>query len=499
MDGAVDVRAETTAAFIGRALRGPLNSPVLVTSFAAFKRRFGGTWSRSSLGPAVEQFFEHGGRQLYIVRVANNARGAMICIPAVHGVLVLKAVEPGASERIRASVDYDGIDADDVEHFNLTLQRIAPDSGLVADQEIYRRLSCNENDARFIGNAMAASELAFPQMPLPGGRPVSTDDSSSLQSAGYVGHAQAGTDGEALSDYDLIGSSIKGTALFALDQVERFELLYMPPPTPTEDVGPAAILAAELYCRRRGAMLLLDPSAGWNSAAAAIEGIRTAAYAGPNLVSYFPRLCHAGNPLLRPAGGALAGLLAGLDRRYGPWESLEQKNLTFRQGLVPGATLAEEDVRRLVREGLNVIRARPNRSATIEGSVTLARNAVSDRQFQSLGVRRLCLAITNAVERATRWAVFEADETRVAERVRAQVHACLASLADSGAFADDRFIVQCEAGPQVHGKTPERGVTILLVFRPLPASEPISLTLHQSASGCRVATTAFAPAASECA
>ena len=82
MDQPIDAAPETTAAFVGRALRGPLNTPVLVHTFGEFRRRFGAAWSRSSLGPAVKQFFDHGGRNLYVVRVANNARGAMICLPA---------------------------------------------------------------------------------------------------------------------------------------------------------------------------------------------------------------------------------------------------------------------------------------------------------------------------------------------------------------------------------------------------------------------------------
>ena len=167
MDGPVDVCPETIAAFVGRALRGPLNTPVLLRNFAEFRRRFGGIWPRSSLGIAVEQFFDHGGKQLYVVRVANGARGAMICIPAEHGMLVLRAVEPGSTESIRASVDYDAIIDQNPEHFNLTLQRVSPDTGLVLDQEIYRRLSCDAEDRNFIGNALAGSGIARPQLPLP--------------------------------------------------------------------------------------------------------------------------------------------------------------------------------------------------------------------------------------------------------------------------------------------------------------------------------------------
>ncbi|MEX2123736.1 MAG: hypothetical protein WD795_07560 [Woeseia sp.] len=501
MDSPVDWSSETNAAFIGRALRGPLNSPVLIRNFAEFRRRFGGIWKRSTLGPAVEQFFDHGGKQLYVVRVANSARGAMICITAERGVLVLRAVEPGSTECIRASIDYDGISANDCEHFNLALQRLAPDTGLVIDQEIYRRLSCDEEDRNFVGNALVGSELARPQMPLPAGRPMPTIDPANRFDPGYAGHAQAGTDGHALSDYDLIGSAVKSTGIFALSQIERFDLLYMPPPGVQEDFGPAAILAAELYCRRRGAMLLLDPPAKWKTAASALAGIRDAGYASPNILAYFPRMygrIDDGSPACA-VGGAVAGLICKLDRNYGPWRALDQKDLAFRRNLVPAIDLGAEDVRHLVRDGLNVIAARPGGLATIAGSVTLARNCPMDRRYASLAVRRLCLTITNAIERATRWAVFEPNETRVADCIHAQVHAYLSHLADEGAFAGDHFVVQCDAGLHAQPNNRQRGVTILLAFRPAGAADAIALTLHQTVSGCRVAATAFAPSLAHCA
>jgi uncharacterized protein len=504
MDGLVDFCPESTAAFIGRALRGPLNTPLLLRNFSEFRRRFGGTWQRSSLGPAVEQFFDHGGKQLYVVRIANGARGAMICIPAEGGMLVLRAVEPGSTEYIRASVDYDGINGSDPERFNLTMQRIAPDSGLVADQEIYRRLSCDSDDRNFIGNALVGSEIARPQLPLPTGRPAPTTDPSNRFEPGYAGHAQAGSDGWALSDYDLVGSAIAGTGLFALNQVERFDLLYIPPPGLNEP-GPAAILAAELYCRRRGAMLLLDPPASWTTAESALSGIRKAAYASPNILAYFPRMyCRIdGGAPPRTVGGALAGLLCKQDRTYGHWGTLDQPDLAFRRDLTPAVDVSDEEARQLVREGLNVIAGRPGRPMTAKGSVTLARNCPIDRKFGSLAVRRLCLSITNAIERATRWAVFQPNEAQVAERIQAQVHAYLSSLAEAGAFAGDRFSVQCDAGLHnglhTSGGRGERGVAILLAFRPAGAPDAVSLTLHQTVSGCRVATTAFAPSIANCA
>jgi phage tail sheath protein FI len=116
-----------------------------------------------------------------------------------------------------------------------------------------------------------------------------------------------------------------------------------------------------------------------------------------------------------------------------------------------------------------------------------------ERVFANLTVRRLCLSITNDVEHAIRWAVFERNETRVAERIHAQVHAYMSALADSGAFSDDNFLIQCDAGLHANPVDPHRGVTVLLAFRPAGSDETVALTLHQTVTGCRVAPTAFAP------
>jgi phage tail sheath protein FI len=488
MDQPIAASPETTAAFVGRALRGPVNTPVLIRKFADFRRRFGDFWPGSCLGEAVEQFFDHGGRQIYVVRVANNARGAMICLPASHGVLVLRALEPGSTEHIRAAVDYDGIDELEKSLFNLTVQRVAPDTNLVLDQEIYRRLTCEPGQERSVEDVLVTSSLVRAQGPLPAQRPASTD-------AEYVEPAQTGTDGLALSDYDLVGSASNGTGMFALNQVEGVDLLYMPPPDAGRVPGPAAVLAAELYCRRRGAMLILDPPEEWSCSYDAIRGMRDAGYANPDVLSYFPRVNLRGDesgPLL-PVGGAIAGLLCKLDRQHGPWEDLDQRGFALSRDLVPAIDIFSSDAHQLVKAGLNVVAGQAPGHTMVCGSVTLAHGTQSSGDFANLTTRRLCLLITNAIDRATRWAVFEPSATAAREKIVSKIHAFMCALSDAGAFRDDHFMVQCDAGSRRKPVDPDRGITILLAFNPACSDETISLTLHQTASGCRVAKTAFAP------
>lgn len=496
----IAVAKETTAAVIGRALRGPVNTPVLIRSLADYRRHFGGIWARSSLGPSVSQFFDHGGRQLYVVRVANQARGAMLCLPASGSAVVLRAVEPGSTERIRAAVDYDGL-GDDDDLFNLTLQRLDPETGRIVDQEFFRKVSYLSSAGNFVGDALLTSTMARLQHPYASHRPEPTWNAGGHFESSYVEAMQHGTDGRELTDYDLIGSRKARTGLFALDDVENFDLLYLPPPGKGVDVGPTAILAAELYCRHRRAMLLVDPNAAWRDVEQAVRGVREMGYASPNMLAYFPRVADpaGADAPSRPAGGAIAGLLCKLDRTLGPWQDLDQACFALRSTLHPAIHVTDEERQQLHRAGLNALVSGPARRAQLAGSVTLSRGSEAHREFASLSVRRFCLNIVNAIAKAARWAVFEPHNAALAKKIRSQVLAYFYALDDLGAFADQRFVVQCDAGISSRADHKEHGITVLLGFHPSGSNEPISLTLHLTASGCRVASTAFAPSIANCA
>ncbi|TLY96676.1 MAG: phage tail sheath family protein, partial [Gammaproteobacteria bacterium] len=112
------------AAFVGRTLKGPVNQALRTTSFSEFQRHFGGLWQPSTLSYAVEQFFENGGREALIVRVANGARPPTLSLPAGGSELKLVAVNPGSREYLRASVDYDGLNSAERDRFNLVVQRV---------------------------------------------------------------------------------------------------------------------------------------------------------------------------------------------------------------------------------------------------------------------------------------------------------------------------------------------------------------------------------------
>ena len=56
--------ATSITAFIGRALRGPVNEATTINSYGDFERIFGGLWAHSMLGFPVRDFFLNGGSHL---------------------------------------------------------------------------------------------------------------------------------------------------------------------------------------------------------------------------------------------------------------------------------------------------------------------------------------------------------------------------------------------------------------------------------------------------
>ncbi|MFD5383869.1 phage tail sheath family protein [Streptomyces sp. NPDC127074] len=105
----------SVTAFVGHTRRGPLNTPVRITSFADFERRFGGLTSQSAVGYAVHQFFGNGGTVAVVVRVtkAGTGKAACITLDSTEGhsecpVLEVHAKEPGHwGSGLRLAVDYD--------------------------------------------------------------------------------------------------------------------------------------------------------------------------------------------------------------------------------------------------------------------------------------------------------------------------------------------------------------------------------------------------------
>lgn len=427
------------AAFVGRTLKGPVNRPIAVCSFSDFQHIFGGLWQPAPLSYAIDHFFENGGRRAYVVRVTNGARPPTITLPAGSSNLRLIGVNPGSREFLRASVDYDGIPEADVDTFNLVLQRVrSAGSELIEDQEIFRRVSVLSQSNRYVANVLLESQLARLHGPVPVQRPDRSSMGGSRSAIGYAVSNPDGDDGAPLTDYDVIGSAVDCTGMFALQATPEFNLLCIPPLAREHDVGLSTLLVAAKYCRDRHAILLVDPPASWISPRAALDALRNWPFRSHNAVMYFPRVQSfdrlRGRAETFASCGAAAGMIARSDDACPVWSPIENEESFLRPGLRPAAVVSDLERIRLAQAGVN----------TLVSSRTNVRQGLSPRMLTSggagssdwryLAARRLALFVASSVEQGTRWVLMEPNIPSTWERARASVDAFLESLAEQGAF-----------------------------------------------------------------
>jgi uncharacterized protein len=451
-DHSISRLATARTAFVGRTLRGPVNRPVFIKSFAEFQHVFGGLWQPSLLGYAIEQFFENGGREALVVRVVNGARSASLTLKAGAQTMQLQALRPGTREFLRASVDFDNIAADELAAFNLTVQRVrAQGTGQVDDQEIFHRLSVSRSDARYFPRAIAQSALIRLVGEMPRQRPDRTLDPASGLATAYVSSNTDGDDGAPLTDYDLIGSSLDHTGVFALQQAEHFNFLCIPPLSRDRDVGPSALLVAARYCKERRALLIVDPPSSWQTADDALLGMRDWNLSNENALMYFPRLL--AHDKLRghfesfAPCGAVAGMLARYDEGAPVWLAADREEPVLRPGLRPACLVGEDRRLRLAALGVNTLQA--VRSARMNVRLrTLAGGNSANADWRYLSARRLALFILSSIEQGTRWIAGAGSIAEVAMTVAAQVRGFFERVHEAGAFGtrrtEDAFFVICD-------------------------------------------------------
>jgi hypothetical protein len=440
-------------AFVGRTLRGPVNRPIFIASFAEFQHVFGGLWQPSPLGYAVEHFFDNGGREALIVRVANGARPVTLTLSAGGESLSFRALRPGTREYLRASVDYDNIAAQDAAAFNLTVQRVrVQGTGQVDDQEIFHSLSVLPTSERYLPVMIAGSEIIQLAGGVPAQRPDRTLDAASGLAYGYVYSNSDGDDGEPLTDYDLIGREGDRTGLFALSHAEYFNFLCIPPLSRDQDVGPSTLLVGARYCRERRALLIVDPPARWHTADDALRGMRDWNFCNENALMYFPRVLALdklrGHFESFAPCGAVAGMLARADEASPLWVTAKNDEAILRPGYRPSCLVTEDRRMRLASLGVNTIQAVRSAARIGVTARTLAAGAAASADWQYLASRRLALFIVNSVERGTRWVAMAQPHIEVAETALAQVRAFFEALHDEQAFGsrpmEDAFFVICE-------------------------------------------------------
>jgi Bacteriophage tail sheath protein len=134
----------SVTAFAGFTPRGPIETPVTLTSFADFERGFSGLSADSVLSYAVQHFFLNGGSLAIVVRLASGAKYATGTIKAAGSTaLTVTANNPDTwSDTLRVAIDHNtpAEGAFNLQVFDLT--------GAV--RESFTNLSMTSTDPNFV-------------------------------------------------------------------------------------------------------------------------------------------------------------------------------------------------------------------------------------------------------------------------------------------------------------------------------------------------------------
>jgi hypothetical protein len=480
-------------AFVGRTLRGPLHQPITVRSFADFQQHFGGLWQPSPLSYAVEHFFEQGGRQAVIVRVANGALPATISLRCGRETLQLEARAPGTREFLRASIDYDNIDATDQQRFNLVVQRVrSPGSERIETQETFRALSVDPTSPRFVAPALLESQLVRVRGEVPRERPDRTLMPGTNLPVGYVSSNPDGDDGRPISDYDVIGSATRCSGLFALESVEDLAFVYIPPLGRTTDLGVSTLLVAARFCRRRRAMLIVDPPSAWDTATHAARALKELNFHSDCALMFYPRIVAMdrlrGRSEIFGNGGAIAGLLSRSGEVVSTALVAKEPEPLLRASVKLASEVSAPDRWLLATHGVNVLQAVRSPDRDRPALRTLACGASASSDWSYLAQRRFALFAVNAIERGTRWCALKPGDPEVWRGVERQVREFLEELRAAGAFAavaaDQAYAVICDE--RINDAGEAQAVNILVHFAATHAGEYHSFMITHTVHGATV-------------
>jgi phage tail sheath protein FI len=339
-----------------------------------------------------------------------------------------------------------------------------------------------------------AHDAPTPTVPLWGDDPNDPTNPNATNDK-VVGNGSA-SNGTALVNDDFNGSGLENAkrGIYALRKADLFNLLCIPPYDADNNAGSAVIAEATSYCKRRRAMMIVDPPSGWNdkddpqNANTGLDNYIT------NKISYaaiyFPRLRQP-NPLrdnqvedFAPCG-AVAGVMARTDAERGVWKAPAgtAANLVGVPQLSVPLTDAENG--ELNPLGINCLRNLTPFGRVVWGSRTLEGDDRLASEWKYVPVRRTALFIEESLYRGLHWVVFEPNDEPLWAQIRLNVGAFMHNLFRQGAFQGqtpkDAYFVKCDKETTTQNDINLGVVNIIVGCAPLTPAEFVVIKLQQMA------------------
>ena len=477
----------SSAAMVGITEKGPVNKPVLVTSWEQFINKFGSYINEGYLAYAARSFFDNGGSVLYVCRIAHytditdkstlTAMESNMTIdnreatPAPS--LQINAANPGTwGDRISVSIEDGSLDP--ANAFNLIVKY---KDNIV---EVFKELSMDETSANHVelminevSDYITVSDLS----PSTG----TAEDRPALGTYQLVG----GNNGlSGVTDSDYIGDPSQHTGLYAFDEIDALNLLMVPGVTTVPVIN-----AGITYVENRKDLLFIADTPFMLEPLEVVDfrkgqGIYThAAFNSSYAALYYPWL-EISDPITArkkyiPPCGAVAGCCARSDQKTYVWwapAGIDRGRVFNAVSVSYKTSRGERDV--LYPEGINVIAVFPDTGINIWGQKTLrSQPSAVDR----VNVRRLMMYMEEAISESSRFVVFEPNNPQTWRALGRLINPFLQDIKEKGGLYDYAF--QCDE----ETNTPvviDRNEMIARVFvKPTKTAEFIELNFILTGTG----------------
>jgi phage tail sheath protein FI len=471
--------ATSIALFIGWAARGPTTKATRIFSFADYERAYGGLDRNTLLGYAVKHFFDNGGTDAYVVRIAKDA----VAAKAKLGDLSFTAGSPGKWGNAYGVRIVPRTDTEAKGRFKLEVTLGDPDPNRSSPVvESFESLSTVKNHPRFVEAVVnGRSEIvtvAASSETAPG--PANNKLGSTAPDEGTDGTILSPSDG----DFKTAVTNLFEDHGIVAD-LDLFNLVCVPGET-----DPATIKTLQTKCAARRAFLVVDCEKEVTFASMS-SGV--ANYIGPEAsysALYFPWVL-AADPLQQgavrafPPCGYVAGVMARTDARRGVWKAPAGTDAAL-TGMV-GFEQPLDDKRNGVLniKAVNCLRTLPVYGNVVWGARTLEGDNDRGSEWRHLSVRRMALFLEESLYRGTQWVVFEPNDEPLWAQIRLNIGAFMQTLFRQGAFQGttprEAYFVKCDRTTTTQADINNGIVNIHVGFAPLKPAEFVVIHIQQMA------------------
>ncbi|MEM9446430.1 MAG: phage tail sheath C-terminal domain-containing protein [Verrucomicrobiota bacterium] len=307
---------------------------------------------------------------------------------------------------------------------------------------------------------------------------------------------QKGADGSVPQADEIIGDAEDKTGLFALKDVDLFNILCLPL---AAKIGEDSSRVTEMtqiyaeaiaYCEERRAICLIDVPNDIKDYATMKDWVddHASIIRHKNSVTYFPnpRIADPENDYrLRTIGasGTMAGLYSRTDTTRGVWKAPAGTEATLR-GVNELCVKVNDSQNGVLNPlGINCLRNFPVYGNISWGARTLVGADIQASEWKYVSVRRLALFLEESLFRGTKWVVFENNDEPLWASIRQNIRAFMMRLFNEGAFQggspDEAFFVKCDAETTTQTDRNLGVVNIEIGFAALKPAEFVVLKIQQ--------------------